>query len=39
MNALYSISKDIKNLQSSNRGVDMNDPKDGAKKSPKAWRA
>ena len=39
MGSLYKISKAPVNMMASNRGVDMNDPKAGAKKSPKTWAA
>lgn len=39
MGALYKISNAPVNMMSSNRGVDMDAPKAGAKKSPKAWDA
>ena len=37
--SLFNISNALVNSMASDRGVDMNDPKDGAKKSPKTWQS
>lgn len=39
MGTMFKISNAVTNLMASHRGVDMNDPKAGAAKSPKNWQS